>query len=159
LSELNGAFKLGVTKTEKAIYNAKPDSLKGKWKMTDIIPVVNGAYATSYCRVDKCKKAVTDRGWGPLNYALLQHPEVIKTKPVTTNDELTLESDPVETTASAVSTVMGMNLSTVTLNITKGAVGKATDTIVLSEVKSIGTKKACNERRAREEDIATSSND
>ncbi len=78
MSELNGAFKLGVTKTEKAIYNAKPDSLKGKWKMTDIIPVVNGAYATSYCRVDKCKKAVTDRGWGPLNYALLQHLEMIK---------------------------------------------------------------------------------
>jgi hypothetical protein len=59
------------------------------------------------------KKAVTDRIWGPLNYALLQHPEVIKTKPVMANDELILESDPVETTASAVSTVTGMNLSTV----------------------------------------------
>ncbi len=74
---------------------------------------------------------------------------------MTANDELTLESDPVETTASAVSTITGMNLSTVTLNITKGAVGRATDAIVLSEVKSIGTKKARNEKRAREEDIAT----
>jgi hypothetical protein len=66
---------------------------------------------------------------------------VIKTKPVTTNDELTLESDPVETPASAVSTVTGMNSSTVTLNVTKGAVGGATDAIVLNEVKSIGAKK------------------
>jgi hypothetical protein len=124
--------------------------------MTNIIPVVNGVYATSYCWVDKCKKAVTDCGWGPLNYALLQHPEVIKTKPVTANDELTLESDAVETTASAVNTVTGMNLCTVTLNVTKGAVGTATDAIVLSEVKSIGAKKARYKRRAGEEDIATS---
>jgi hypothetical protein len=86
LSELNGAFKLGVSKRGKEIYKAKPSNLKGKWKMTNIIPVVNGAYATSYCWVDKCKKAVTDRGWGLLNYALLQHKEVIKTKPVTAND-------------------------------------------------------------------------
>jgi len=73
LSKLNGAFKMRVTRTEKEIYNAKPDSLKGKWKMTDIIPIVNGAFPTSFGWVDKSKKAIADHGWGPLNYALLQH--------------------------------------------------------------------------------------
>jgi hypothetical protein len=75
---LNGAFKMGVMRTEKAIYNSKPDSLKGKWKMTDIIPIVNGTFPTSFYWVDKSKKAVADCGWGPINYALLQHPEVGK---------------------------------------------------------------------------------
>ncbi len=41
------------------------------------------------------------------------------------------------------------------MNVTKGAVGRATDAIVLSEVKSISAKKARSKRRAREEDIAT----
>jgi hypothetical protein len=55
--------------------------------MTDIIPIVNGAFPTSFGGVDKSKKAIADCGWRPLNYALLQHPEVVKTKPVTTNNK------------------------------------------------------------------------
>ena len=87
MSELSGALKMGVMRTEKAIYNAKPDSLKGKWKMTDIILIVNGAFPTLFGWMDKSKEAIADCGWGPLNYVLLQHPEVVKTKPVITKDE------------------------------------------------------------------------
>jgi hypothetical protein len=110
-SELNGAFKMGVTRTEKAIYNAKPDRLKGKWKMTDIIPIVNGAFPTSFGQVDKLKKAIADRGWGLLNCALLQHPEVVKTKPVTTNNESALPLDSVDTMESAVSSKAVSNVT------------------------------------------------
>ncbi len=150
-----------MTRTEKEIYNAKSDSLKGKWKMTDSIPIVNSAYPTSFGWVDKSKKAIADCGWGWLNYALLQHPEVVKTKQVTTNDESAPPLDSVDTMESAVSgpavsNATDQSLCTVTINIAKGAAGRATDTIVLSEVKSICARKVCKERREREEDIATS---
>ena len=46
--------------------------------------------------------------------------------------------------------------STVTINIAKGAAGRAIDVIVQSEVKSVGARKARNERKEREEDLATS---
>jgi hypothetical protein len=46
---------------------------------------------------------------------------------------------------------------TVTINIAKGAAGRATGAIVLSEVKSIGARRACKERRERAEDEVTSS--
>ncbi len=157
--ELNGAFKMGVTRTEKEIYNAKPDSLMYKWKMTDIIPIVNGAFPTSFGWVDKSKKAIADRGWGPLNYALFQHPEVVKTKPVTTtNDESLPPSDSVNTMLleSAVSNVTDQDSCTVRINIGLGAAGRATDAIVLSKVKSIGARKARKERREREENVASS---
>ncbi len=46
--------------------------------------------------------------------------------------------------------------STVTINIAKGAAGRAIDVIVQSEVKSVGARKARNERKEREEDLAAS---
>jgi hypothetical protein len=71
--------------------------------MTDIIPIVNGAFPTSFVWVDKPKKAIADCGWGPLNYALFQHPEVVETKQATTNDESAPPLDSVDTMESAVS--------------------------------------------------------
>ena len=38
---------------------------------TDIIPMVNFAWNHSFTRVALNKKAIADRGWGPLNYNLL----------------------------------------------------------------------------------------
>jgi hypothetical protein len=44
----------------------------------------------------------------------------------------------------------------VTINIAKGAAGRAIDAIVRSKVKSVGTRKARKEKKEREEDVATS---
>jgi hypothetical protein len=56
----------------------------------------------------------------------------------------------------AVSNATDKDSCTVTINIAKGIAGRATNAIVLSEVKSIGARKARKERREREEDLATS---
>jgi hypothetical protein len=40
---------------------------------TDIIPLVNRAWAASFATVDTNKKAIYDRGWYPLNRNLLLH--------------------------------------------------------------------------------------
>jgi hypothetical protein len=77
-SEMNVAFKLGVTKAKIEFFNVKPPSCKS-WSTTGVIPIINYAFPDSFGQVDKAKKAIADRVWGPLNYKLLQHPEVLKT--------------------------------------------------------------------------------
>lgn len=43
---------------------------------TDIIPMVNFAWNQSFVRVEKNLKAIEARGWGPLNYALLNDSQI-----------------------------------------------------------------------------------
>ena len=41
---------------------------------SDIIPIINYAWARSFNNVNTIKKTIRDRGWGPINKILLQHP-------------------------------------------------------------------------------------
>jgi hypothetical protein len=51
-----------------------------------VIPLVNHAWALSFARVQMAKKAIAARGWGPLNYILLDHKTLQKfVKPTTRN--------------------------------------------------------------------------
>ena len=43
---------------------------------TDIIPMINYVWNQSFTRVDKNLKAIADRGWNPLNYALLMDKQI-----------------------------------------------------------------------------------
>jgi hypothetical protein len=48
-------------------------------KKTDIIPIVNYGWLHSFVRTSTNKSAIVVRGWYPLNWALLQHPEIAST--------------------------------------------------------------------------------
>jgi hypothetical protein len=152
--ELNGAFKIGLTKAKNEIYTAKPGIIK-KWLVTDIIPILNCTFPTSFGDVDKAQQAIIDRGWGPLNYALLEHCNVLKTKPVPPDTLSSVSSDQLES-ASSYAVTTNSNECSVTIDIAKGAAGRAIDAIVQSKVKSVGTRKARKEKKEREEDVATS---
>jgi hypothetical protein len=58
----------------------------------DVILIINHAFPGSFGQVDKAEKAIADRGRGPLNYKLLQHPDVLITKPASllTNEDESL---------------------------------------------------------------------
>ena len=43
---------------------------------TNIVPMVNYAWDRSFVRVEKNLKAIRDRGWGPLNYTLLNEDQI-----------------------------------------------------------------------------------
>jgi hypothetical protein len=75
-SELNGSYKIDLTETRKKFLQAKPPGQK-QFGMTDIIPLVRHAWEQSFGRADIAKKAVSNRGWGPLNYSLLDSPDLI----------------------------------------------------------------------------------
>jgi hypothetical protein len=78
-SELNGTYKMALTKGKEAHFRAKPPGHRS-WSMTDIIPLVNYAYPLSFGIIERGKKATLFRGWGPLNYYLLQNPDILSTK-------------------------------------------------------------------------------
>jgi hypothetical protein len=147
-SEMNSAFKLGVTKAKKEFFKVKPPSCKS-WNTIDVIPIINYAFPILFGRVDKAKKAIADCGWGPLNYKLLQHPEVLKTKlksPLTNQDQSSMPCFPLVSG--------GSNNGTVTINVTKGAAREATAAIVRSKLMSQGSINARKKRHELEENLA-----
>ena len=46
---------------------------------TDIVPIINEAWTLSFARVQNNKKAISERGWGPLNRNLLLYKELLQT--------------------------------------------------------------------------------
>jgi hypothetical protein len=50
-----------------------------RFEMTDIVPLISHAWLESFAKTSSSKKAIAQRGWGPLNFALLDHPDVRKT--------------------------------------------------------------------------------
>ena len=76
--EQNGSFKIALSKIKKKILTQRLDLMMNKPDLsaTDIIPMVNYAWDQSFVRVDKNLKAIQDRGWGPLNYALLTDKQI-----------------------------------------------------------------------------------
>ena len=48
--------------------------------LTDIIPIVNYAWARSFNNIETNIKAIRGRGWGPLNRLLIQHLEIVSSR-------------------------------------------------------------------------------
>ena len=80
-SQMNGSFKIDLTKAKEfVIWTRDARNHPIKFAQTDIVPLVNKAWTNSFGSVEKSKRALADRGWNPLNRALLTDAEVLKTK-------------------------------------------------------------------------------
>jgi hypothetical protein len=76
-TEQNGCFKMALAKAKHGIGDKKENSgLVGTIEKTDIVSLVSCAWNQSFARVASNQKAVAERGWGPLSYNLLLHPEI-----------------------------------------------------------------------------------
>jgi hypothetical protein len=78
-SEQNGHFKvlLGEAKKELVSYKMQHGMPIGL-TCEDVIPLINSAWPQSFGNKTTNSKAIADRGWNPLNRALLLHPEIEK---------------------------------------------------------------------------------
>ena len=74
-SQQNGIYKLTLAKAKALYLNSLPSN-KQRFLPTDIIPLVNMAWKESFANVTNSQKAIRERGWGPLNYCLLDHPDL-----------------------------------------------------------------------------------
>lgn len=75
-SELNGSFKIAFSKA-KVKYQKYKQRNNNSFKPTDIIPLVNMAWGTTLGNNQSARKAIFERGWGILNYRLLDDPRLM----------------------------------------------------------------------------------
>ena len=158
--EINGCFSIAITKAKQALFASKPMSNKN-FGPTDIIPLVNAAWPMSFARTEQAKKAIVARGWNPLNYNLLLHPNIIATKAhfiddqqqssCTSTSTITGTSTCTSTSSTLNSTSTSINLST--LNTRKGVAGEVMDQFVLEEMKNVGRLEVMKKRKEKSDEM------
>ena len=90
LKEQNWSLNMAMTSEKRNLVTKKEQmSLPGKLLSTDIIPLINRAWAKSFARKEKNQLAITNRGWNPYNWILLLDPTIRATM---TEYELASES-------------------------------------------------------------------
>jgi len=79
--EQNGSFNMAITKSKQNLLELKDSmGLQNDGMVdTDLMPLINEAWEKSFARVDKNRNAIADRGWNPLNKALLLDPTLRST--------------------------------------------------------------------------------
>ena len=79
--EQNGSFNMAITKAKQNLLELKDSiGLQNDGIIdTDLMPLINEAWEKSFARVDKNRNAIADRGWNPLNKALLLDPTLRST--------------------------------------------------------------------------------
>ena len=76
-AEQNGSFKMAMVRAKVKILQKKANChLDFAVEKADIVLLVQHAWKESFAIKETNKKAIAERGWGPLNYVLLDHPEL-----------------------------------------------------------------------------------
>jgi hypothetical protein len=76
-TEQDGTFKIESKKAKAATVMSKIRAgLPPTLERTGIVHIVNIAWKSSFARVATNKRAISARGWDPINYVLLDDPEL-----------------------------------------------------------------------------------
>ena len=87
-SELNGCHKSEMYKAkERLLTFRRALGLSLDITRKDIIPLINRAWKESFAIVSTNRNAIEERGWNPMNSALLHHPAIASSKPAATTEE------------------------------------------------------------------------
>jgi hypothetical protein len=76
---------MAITKAKEQIlckHESHSSIEKLRIEPSDIMPIVNEAWSKSFATVKSNIKAIAERGWFPYNQKLLQHPDIMATKPL-----------------------------------------------------------------------------
>ena len=76
--EQNGSFKIAISKAKKKIVEKRLDMRMDSPGLyaTDIMTIIDEAWSQSFDNVAQNKRAIKARGWGPLNYNLLNDEDI-----------------------------------------------------------------------------------
>ena len=127
---------------------------------TYIVPLCNRAFAKSFVDVPANRHAIADRGWNPLNQALLFNTEVLKTNVVKIIDENTVTADPrniftgdqsvisLMNSTSSVASTSSATCSRVaqTLNLKFGSAGTIINDLIQHAMKEEGVNEYLKKR-------------
>lgn len=143
--EMNGSFSSAVTKAKKELFNAKPIGSK-HFSPSDIIPLINAAWPKSFGNINFARKAISDRGWGPLNYNLLKHPDIESTRYKESNAQT------IDSTSTSRSTNQSISDLTA-INTTTGSAGDALSAFILEEMKNKGRLEVLKRQKLESENL------
>jgi hypothetical protein len=121
--QLNGSFKTELTRAKRRFFDIKSQRGHQNFEMTDIVPLVAHAWTKSFGVVQNAKTSIAHRGWGPLNFVLLDHPDVRK---IVHNESATNQQQQTTETSS-------FNFRSV--NTTEGFAGNILEKIVSEHIK------------------------
>ena len=70
--EQNGSFNMAMTDAKRKLLDLKRKSCMDETiDKNDLMLLINIAWNKSFARVDKNRRAIADRGWGPYNRNIL----------------------------------------------------------------------------------------
>lgn len=138
--QANGSYKMSSTKAKRLIYKAKNGRNLQK---TDIIPIINMAWKDSFARVNKIKHAIAQRGWNPLNYALMTNKDLVK---IFESKEAGVAGSACNTTATS-STTPG----TFSVNTATGPAAEYLNLLIQQGMRDEGKREQIRKQREQEE--------
>jgi hypothetical protein len=132
-TEQNGCFKMALTKHKRDLL-AQKASVGAEFAIEkeDVIHFVHRAWNDFFARIKQNQNAIAERGWTPLTFNCLLHPEILQTRTnkaigTTATEEAGSVNTPNGDVISALDQVVQLNLS-------KGLSGKLMDTIPESRI-------------------------
>jgi hypothetical protein len=139
-SQINGKFKIEIAKEKCEYMQHKTKNTTGM-VITDIVPIVKGAFRRSFSIVKNAKKAIAERGWGPaLNYRLLLDPNLSQRPKDAPGNQP-------DTAATIAPTVTGdSGIVTMSFNMKEGWFADITDALVEQRNQDEGRAKAMEEK-------------
>ena len=156
-SQQNGRFKIAITKIKQEIMRIRT---RKNFVMTDVVPIVSRAFAQSFAEVEGNQHAIALRGWFPLNYNLLLHPDILKTKGEGEKAGVCFVFEPTDDaeqqTETTVATSSVAHARPEELNLKTPSVMSALETIL--EKQELRKELDANVRKKRERDHEQESN-
>jgi hypothetical protein len=108
----------------------------------------------SYEIIKKGKKATLNRGWGPLNYALLKNPDILSTKESQQKKARNLlEGEVMQMTTPSIMNVRSYLPGTCTQNTKKGYAAELLEGIVREVMKDNGRKEKIWQKRQQQKAV------
>jgi hypothetical protein len=133
--QLNAAYKGALSKAKQKFFEVKSKQNVTKFSPTDIIPLVTYAWKDSFAISRNAVTAIAQRGWNPLNYCLVDHPDVRTTKRVLIGTKPNEEA-----TAVAGDGAVDVNTST-------GLAGQLIDAILIDRLKCVSAMESIQNER------------
>ena len=157
-TEQNGCFKMALTRHKRNLLKKKEQRRAAfAIEKDDVVDLVARAWDDSFARINSNQKAIAERGWSPLNYNCLLHPEIVATstrsrqqqKDVDDNDDNNNSTQQtLESTEGALSGDIAVRPGD--LNLHHGMAGTLVDSIVETRKRDDarnGTNLEENQRR------------
>ena len=122
--------------------------------MTDILPLVKRAWGKSFALQENVRHAIVERGWGPLNYVLLDHPDVRKGSSIDMNSDTSESINNTNNSNDSNTVAPSISVDLSAINTSSGYAGIITDAIIVHHLKDSAKVKSLQLKKEKINEIS-----